>query len=410
MSKTIPKTVSRAIQETIEQLRNQRFKESSIAVYCRVWDKFSAYAAKRGKHYFSQALAKKYVQAVATRRPAMFPSTLQGIRRAMRVLQEHVVSGSHRRIPLRSKLAPLPLFMEKALSLFIDHLRTEQALSEGTIHIRSADLRRFLNYLRNKDMKRWNEMAPSHITSYLGTLSELAVNTRVSAANSIRQFCRVLFAKGILARPLHDSFPQLRQERGRHLLTLWTEDEIRKTLAAVDRGSPTGKRNYAILLLAARLGLRVGDIKKLRLEDIHWEQSFIEVVQEKTKVPLRIPITDDVGDALADYLRYGRPVSSLREVFLTHYPPYGPLRPKNNLHIVPTQYREKAGLPQRPGCGLHSLRHTLATQLMKAGATPESIGGVLGHKSLDTTLLYLRFDVNSLRQVGLDPDKEVRHA
>lgn len=385
------------------------FKESSIRGYRWVWDKFAAYARRRGRRYFSESLARAYVRAVASRRPAPILSALRTTRRAMRVLQEHVVGGSHRQAPLKGKRDPLLPFMEKAFSLFVSHARAEWGWSEKTIRNRGANVRRFLGYLRSKGVRDWGGMTPARVMAHVETLSGRAVNTRVAVMNSIRPFCRLLFAKGILATAVHEGLPPVHQERDGRLLSLWTKEEIRQTLAAVDRRSPTGKRAYAILLLATRLGMRVGDIRKLRLEDIHWEQSFIEFVQEKTKVPLRLPIPDDVGEALADYLRHGRPATARREVFLSHLAPYGPLGRNNNLHSIVTQYRDKAGLPRRPHCGLHSLRHTLATCLLEGGATLQAVGGVLGHRSLDTTSLYVRFGVDGLRQAGLDPDEEVRH-
>lgn len=312
-------------------------------------------------------------------------------------------------MPLKGKRCLLLPFMEKAFSLFVNHARTELAWSEKTIRNRAANVRCFLGYLQRKGVRDWGGMTPARIMAYLQTLSGRAINTRVAVVNSIRPFCRVLFAKGILATAVQENLPRLHQERDGRLLSLWTKEEIRQTLAAVDRRSPTGKRAYAILLLAVRLGMRAGDIRKLRLEDIHWEQSFIEFVQEKTKVPLRLPIPDDVGDALADYLRHARPATSRREVFLARLAPYGPLGRNNNLHGIVTRYRDQAGLPRRPRCGLHSLRHTLATRLLEEGATLQAVGGVLGHRSLDTTSLYVRFGVEGLRQAGLDPDEEVRH-
>jgi integrase len=181
-------------------------------------------------------------------------------------------------------------------------------------------------------------------------------------------------------------------------------------LAVIDRSTATGKRNYAIILLAARLGLRAGDISALRLESIDWKHSCIRLTQRKTQEPIELPMPGDVGNALADYLRHARPITTLREIFLRRLAPIAPFGRHNNLHGIIQKYRVQAGLPQKDQCGLHSLRHTLATNLLAIGAKPGTISNVLGHHSPDSTSLYLRFDIENLRQVGLNPDEEVCHA
>jgi integrase/recombinase XerD len=156
------------------------------------------------------------------------------------------------------------------------------------------------------------------------------------------------------------------------------------------------------------MGLRAGDIRTLRLEQLDWEQASIHIVQGKTGVPLDLPLTEEVGLALIDYLRHGRPAATYREVFLRHNAPFEPFGQDNNLHSIITSYRRKAGieLPHQSRRGLHALRHTLASRLLEAGVPLHTIAGTLGHLSEETTRLYLRIDVKDLRQVALDPETE----
>jgi integrase len=157
--------------------------------------------------------------------------------------------------------------------------------------------------------------------------------------------------------------------RNVHVPTVWSHEQVAALLAAVDRGSPKGKRDYAIWLLACRLGLRVGDILCLRLEHLNWRESRIEMSQAKTGALLVLPLTEEVGQTLIDYLRHGRPVTSHREVFLRINAPVEPFGSNDNLHHIITFYRQRAGiaLPPQGGIGLHSLRHTVATWLLEAG-------------------------------------------
>jgi integrase len=155
--------------------------------------------------------------------------------------------------------------------------------------------------------------------------------------------------------------PKIRVARDAKVPSVWEQELIVKLLEAVDRSSAKGKRDYAILLLACRLGLRAGDIRTLKLDQLHWEDSTIEVTQSKTGTPLRLPLTSEMGDALIDYLKSGRPQTTHREVFLKVNPPFDPFT-GNNLHHIVTYWRLLAGIrfrtPQRRGA--HSLRHYAA--------------------------------------------------
>jgi integrase len=192
---------------------------------------------------------------------------------------------------------------------------------------------------------------------------------------------------------------------------VWEQELVVRLLEAVDRSSAKGKRDYAILLLACRLGMRVGDIRTLKLDQIHWEDSTIEITQSKTSVPLTLPLTNEVGEALIDYLKSGRPQSAHREVFLRVNPPFDPFGRNDNLHHIVTYWRLLAGIRFRAPRkrGLHSLRHSLATRLLEKGTPFTTIAEILGHTSLESTRIYAKADVEALRSVALDPE-ETNHA
>ncbi len=401
--------IDRLIEESLQQLQEQGFAYTYVRDMRCLWRKFAAYAARQRVRRFSDGLAKGFLKAMILRKPTPIRSAKERLRRAMRILTEHSEHGFHRfRLPLPRK--PLLPFAQRGLSTFLSYMQTEQGFSQATVEIRSKSAQRFLRFLERRGFRNWQALTLEIAMAYMRRFSLHAANSRAGEATAIRHFCRVLFAKGMLPTAVHDGLPRFRQKRHGSLHPVWSAEEIRKTLSVIDRQRRIGKRNYAILLLAARLGLRAGDIRNLRLENIHWESAFIEFVQSKTQSALRLPMPDDVGEALADYLRNGRPVSSYREVFLRHNAPHEPFGPHDNLYWIPTRHRLAAGLEARPGCGLHSLRHTLATRLLSAGANLESIAGILGHKSLDTTTVYLRFDIEALREVCLDPNLEVRRA
>jgi integrase len=257
-------------------------------------------------------------------------------------------------------------------------------------------------------LKKWESLRVADISAWIINFESLATVSRCEALVAVRFLFKALFLRGRLSKPLHQMCLIPRFPDDCRPPQIWDFKDIKRLLGAVDRRCHLGKRDYAILLLAIRLGLRSCDIRLLRLDNIRWDEACIDIVQQKTKRPLRLPMSNDIGDALADYLRHGRPKVSQREVFLRNVAPFVPLT-SGALHCIIRKYRSKAGLSTSPGYGMHSLRHTVATQLMVHGVPHKTISDLLGHVHPDTTRRYLRTDIPTLRTVGLDPDEEVRH-
>ena len=178
---------------------------------------------------------------------------------------------------------------------------------------------------------------------------------------------------------------------------IWSDIEITKLLKACDRTNSTGKRDYAIILLALRTGLRAIDIVNLKLANLDWKNSKISLIQEKTKEPLEIPLTRDVGWAIIDYLRSGRPKTDNPHVFLRHHPPFERMRGSTSLHGVMKKRIFEAHLRFDSPHAMHSLRHTFATRLMNNATPIPIICSLLGHTNIKSTENYLRVDINNLR-------------
>jgi integrase len=185
-----------------------------------------------------------------------------------------------------------------------------------------------------------------------------------------------------------------------------TEETVERLLAAVDRSSPLGKRDLAMLLLAARYGLRSSDIRGLRFDHIHWREQRIVLVQSKTQKPLELPLLAEVDHALASYIRDGRPPCPDREIFVRHVAPITRLAQRNNLGSVMGRAQHAAGI-EVPSRGLHLLRHSAATRLLHRGVDFYTISDILGHSSVDATRRYAQVDLAGLKSVALS-EVEVR--
>jgi integrase/recombinase XerD len=186
-------------------------------------------------------------------------------------------------------------------------------------------------------------------------------------------------------------------------------ETVERLLTSVDQSTPLGKRDLAMLLLAARYGLRSADIRGLRLDHVHWREERIALVQSKTQRQLELPLLADVEHALVSYLRGGRPACEAREIFVRHLAPISPLSRRNNLWPVMRRALSAARIEIANGeRGLRLLRHCAATSLLRCGVRLETISDILGHSSVDTTRRYAQVDLASLRSVALSENDVCR--
>ena len=305
----------------------------------------------------------------------------------------------------------LPEWASACLTKFEHFCTTHLGCSVGTIRVRRHNISSFLTFLYTHGVTDLGQTTGLHICEFMTSRVHLRPTTLAMTATNLRVFLRYLTMQGVVHAPLVESVPKIRVYRDEHIPDVWTPKEVDALLAAVDRASPIGKRDFAILLLAARLGMRAGDIRDLRIEDLRWDEGCIKRIQSKTGTPLVLPMTNEVGEAIIDYLRNGRPPCQYREVFLRAHAPFAPFGRNNSLYCIITTYRKRAGitLPGRSRKGLHSLRHTVATRLLEADTPFPVISSIMGHLSSESTRIYAKVDVETLRKVALDLQEDVDH-
>ncbi|MDQ2087765.1 site-specific integrase [Herbivorax sp. ANBcel31] len=228
-----------------------------------------------------------------------------------------------------------------------------------------------------------------------------------SILTTLRVFLRFLYTKGLTSSDLSLSVPKHTKYWYPAVPTTWNPDNVKKMLDSIDRGNPTGKRDYAILLIVAKLGIRVGDIKNLQLTHLDWHEKKIHFTQQKTGTYISFPILNDIGWAIIDYLKNGRPVSDSPYLFLRAFAPYKAFGQNANLHNIIVKYtrRAKIRIPKGNRQGLHSLRHTLASTMLGKGTPLPVISEVLGHVNSKSTSVYLRTNMDELKQCAVDPEE-----
>lgn len=265
-------------------------------------------------------------------------------------------------------------------------------------------LKRFTNYLYSIGVETFSEMNPSHITSFLtDSINDIVRNLKTMLCH-LRVLFRYLYLNGHNKDDLSLFIPKSNVLlKRKHIPTTWTRDDVNKILSCIDAANPVGKRDYALILLVSRLGIRVSDAIRLRFDSIKWEKNCIYISQYKTNEPLILPLFEDVGNAIIDYIKNGRPASDLDLVFITHKPPFQKFSDNNHLYGMFNKYLLKSGIEVTPekNHGMHSLRHTLANELLRKEIPLPVISEILGHKSLESTMQYLRADIEQLRYCTL---------
>src|SRR5262245_27107166 len=277
--------------------------------------------------------------------------------------------------------------------------------AEATVAAKDKAVSRFLGYLDDMGVDDLAALSVRDVSGFL--LRQRGRRRRPIAGmrSSLAGFLTFLAAAGRTPHCLAGRLPPHRHLRHESEPHLWTAGEIRRLLAVIDRQSAAGKRDYAMIVMTARLGLRISDLRQLELGDLDWRAKTITIVQHKSGRPLGLPLLDDVGWALIDYVRHGRPEPACPKVFIKHRHPFDAFGCASSVACRLSRHAARAGIDFPPGqaCGMHSLRGALAVAMIGNGAPMPVISAVLGHASSDTTqAYYLRFDVERLRCCALD--------
>ena len=299
-----------------------------------------------------------------------------------------------------------PALYDDFVPCYLEFVRRHRG--RRTTHQLENCLERFFGWLAHGDIADLQSLTSQHVRDFISSLQHFRPATIAVHASALRSFLRYLHLKGELDLDLAHAVERPRLYRQIQPPQILDPETVESLLTAVDRSTALGKRDYAMLLLAARYGLRPSDIRSLRFENVHWRDQRIILLQSKTQRSLELPLLADVDDALVDYIREGRPASTAREIFVRHIAPIGPLAQRNNLWPVMARALKAAEIElPGPRRGLQILRHSLATRMLANGVALDTISDVLGHSSVETTRRYAQVDLAGLRSVTLS-EAEIR--
>ena len=299
---------------------------------------------------------------------------------------------------VRPPVARDPSVAQSLVTEYDAHLAELSGLSAATRSYRRRYARDFIAHCR-KSRLRWSQLSPAVVASYVQALAPTLKpsSTRVLAV-SLRSFLRFLAVTGRIRNHLAEAVPQPAPWPVSQPAQILSDAQLRAFLQSFDRHTATGRRDFAMGLLLARLGLRTHEVAGLQLEDVDWRQNTLRLQRTKQRRERLLPLPPAVRRALAAYLRRGRPTTPVRALFVRHHIPYG--SPLVVHHVRGAMRRAFARSGMTSG-KVHLLRHTLATRLHSQRVGLKAIADLLGHQSLDTTARYAHVDLAQLRQAAL---------
>jgi len=284
----------------------------------------------------------------------------------------------------------------------------DQHFSDATIRFHGMNLVPLFCHLSANGISDIRDVKVSHVLDYYKMKGQhLGDHSKSHALSSYRRFFAYAFLEEYIDEDLASQLPHYRMVSDKRIPYAWRQETVIKLIQSMGRSTPTEKRDYAIVLCIARLGLRQHDVQTLRISNLDFDNDRISLVMKKTGKPLSLPLFRDVGWAILDYLQHGRPKVDSDIVFIKHIAPFGPIPSLKSLGHVLKLAKTKAGVevPIDVRSGLHSLRSTLARRMLEEKAPLPVISGVLGHTTYASTTPYLKIDTKGLSKCAIDPEE-----
>lgn len=399
----VKKTVSTAellpsISALKIEMQKKGYSPQTLRGLENVWDTLLRYASTVPETLFDENFRGGFLQAEYGFRMDL-EYTMYRASRALELLKNYIDFGIVTGIPKKQRQE----FAEGYHSLITAFADGEarRGLAENSMKSLWSRLYRLHIFFLDKGADTFSMVTRDMINDFIKYLAPYSTTYVSENLRMLRRLCLYAYQNGHHAEDLSCCIPVVKNIRQQRLPAVFTEDETEKILSSFDRENPMGKRNYAIFLLAARMGLRSCDIKALEFSFINWTERTISFAQKKTKKHLTLPLPDDVGWAIIDYLKSGRPISDSKYVFIQHKPPYGQY---TDLRNVLVKQMRKAGIetPANKRIGMHCFRHSLATSMLENGVPLPVISQTLGHADITSTEVYLRINVSQLRLCALE--------
>lgn len=396
-------TIGEMIAELLAQLRKAGYQEHTIwSFYMPAAARLAKYYRATGRTCYDPIVTEEYLQ-------------MQRERHERGEIQNYcykIQQTSHKlnEIYLTGKISVVPVFrgtrfiLNEANGRLVDHFLNWKKYGSNTKDDAAWAVRKYLFYMEQRGHASITDVSIEEAQSYL---FQLATEVKLSSLHTILLYLRTFYVflkEANIPAPDCTELFSYRVYREMPVQSYVTDTELEKILSIIDTDTVAGKRNKAIILLAATTGMRACDIIRLRLSDIDWRRGEIRILQSKTKQPVALPLVPDAGEAVMDYILNARPQSDCPEVFLRLLPPCVAIMDAVCIGDMFKKYQKKAGIVRQPfdGKGFHGLRRRLAKKLIVNGTPLTTVAQILGHQDLKSSRQYLSLDTGNLKECALD--------
>lgn len=365
----------------------------------RVWRELEAFCEKNNEQHYRSEIGQRFL-AERLSQKVIGEAHRSKINRAIQMLTDFQQIGTVIIRRSNSRVFP-PQFADGCNSYTAELRRCNR--SPNTIKSQTHSLYNLTYFLDGIGVGSFGELTLNHMNEYIKvSLCNYCQSSAGTRLRDARSFLAFLYKTGQIADDIASRLIRVKASSAPvYLPSAFTAADVERLLATVDRVSPPGKRDYAVLLLVSKTGLRLSDVQNLKFENLDWDNNTIRLTQVKTKEPLTLPLLPDVGWAIIDYIKNGRPVSDSPHVFLRERAPYVPLQNFDNI-LVKYLRRAEISTEYVRHHGLHALRHGLATTLLDQGTPMHTIQDILGHVNMETTQKYTAVNVQALRECALE--------
>lgn len=397
-------TLKDLLNRAEDELRKENYREETIQDYKYVWDKFYNMCELFEINYFDLNLAMNFLEKYYH----IDLENGKGRSYTRRMRSIYILDCINRNQPLRTFRPRIDRNIpEEFKDIFYEYENfLRRSYSYSTIMYNATVLEKFFNYIKDNNITSINEILIQDVYAFINRI-DTGIYSRHTIYNikyKLKNFFQYLYDNKKYNFSGDDIFPKIAKADRVKLPSYYTMEEINLILEQVNRKTNRGKRDFAILMLAIVYGLRNSDIIRLKQENILWNENKIELIQYKTKKLLELPLTDNVKYAILDYLKNARPKIETEYIFLPTKPPYNYIDKNHasSLYKSASDYIKKAGIDNGKKRGLHALRHSSASNMLKNNIEISTISGILGHSSVDVTNVYLSIDEKQLRSLALE--------
>lgn len=383
-------------------LRELGRSNESIRLYLWAWNRFRKYMEAHKLHEYSELVALRYVKATFKCRK------IENLTHYQKDHLRHCIC-----LVQFIKTGTMPVYIDRKTKYSItdvfrpiveEYLEFKKTMRVSSITLRAHrwHLYKFSDYLVSRGVESLSFLSPLELMYYAANTFPNEPASKNQSLIVVRRFLNYLYDKGHIKRNLSQVVLKDNYRQQAKLPSVYTKEEILQILGSIDQSTSIGKRNYALVLLAARLGMRASDICALKFDHLEWATNQISFIQQKTGRPILLPLTADVGESLINYLKNGRPKSDDTHVFVSPRYPHNPINSEAISHIVKKIIASSGVNIGNRKSGPHAMRHSLATRMINSGTTLPIIAEVLGHASVQTSMDYLRINVESMRQCATE--------